>query len=590
MSPFYPPELLENIQAQNDIVEVISGYLPLKRAGQNYKALCPFHEEKTPSFSVSPAKQIFHCFGCGVGGDVFSFLMRHENMTFPEAVEFLARRAHIELPSSNPRAASRRQKLLDVHELARDFYHWSLTRAEAGEPARQYLRSREIKKETITKFKLGYALPSWDSFLRRARKKGYSDEILLEAGLVIKKKGGEGCYDRFRKRLIVPVCDARGRVIAFGGRVLDNSQPKYINSPETPLFRKGKMLFGLDLAKDGIIRRDQVILGEGYFDVIRAHQAGIKNMVCSQGTAFTESQARILKRYSDKVVTAFDADPAGQTAALRGLAIFLRHNFEVRIALLPRGEDPDSLIRRSGPEGFSKLVGESIPLIDFKLEILCRENDLKTDHGKLAVTAGMLETIRQIENAVLRDSYIKKLARRLSVSEAAVREEYQKKKTSPPAVKASPPGPGREEKIAGRLLKLLIEDDKYMNLLIEELDPTYFSPGLRPLAEEMIELSRKGRLPLAKTLPSVLREQKLQSLLSRWLLQPEEGKPGLREIVDLVVYLKSNENKRRSRQLQQQISLASGQGEDLAPLQSEAGKLKRELQELPERLKEKYKV
>jgi len=210
------------------------------------------------------------------------------------------------------------------------------------------------------------------------------------------------------------------------------------------------MLFGLDLAKDRIIQRDQVFLGEGYFDVIRAHQAGIANVVCSQGTAFTDAQARILKRYSDKVVTAFDADQAGQAASLRGLGIFLRHNFEVRIALLPRGEDPDSLIRKSGPGAFLELAEKAIPLIDFKLETLCRRNDLRTDHGKLAVTAGMLETIRQIENAVLRDSYIRKLAQRLGVSEDAVREEYGKKKLSPPPAKISSPAPGREGCNTGR--------------------------------------------------------------------------------------------------------------------------------------------
>ena len=589
MARFYPPELLENIKMQSDIVEVISGYLPLKRAGQNYKALCPFHQEKTPSFSVSSQKQIFHCFGCGVGGDVFRFLMLQENMTFPEAVEFLAQRAHIELPASNPQAASRHRRLLEVHQLACDFYHWALTRSEVGEVARQYLRAREFNKETIEQFKLGYALPGWDSFLRRARKKGFSQEILLQAGLVISREGG-GCYDRFRNRLIIPVCDPRGRVIAFGGRVLDKSEPKYINSPETPLFRKGQMLFGLDLAKDHLSRQDQVILGEGYFDVIRAHQAGIKNMVCSQGTAFTDAQAQILKRYSDKVVTAFDADPAGQTASLRGLSIFLQHNFEVRIALLPRGEDPDSLIRKSGPDSFVKLVADSIPLIDFKLEILCRQNDLKSDHGKLTVAGEMLNTIRQIESAVLRDSYVKKLAARLSVSEDAIWEEYRKKKGPLPAVPASRPDSGKEEKIEGRLLKLLLENDKYLNLLIEELNPADFSPVLRPLAEKMVELSQNGRLPLVKTLPSALREEKAQSLLSRWMMQAPAEASGLREVIDLVIYIKRNINIRRSRQLQQQIAQAAGRGKEIASLQREFSELKLEMQGLPERLKEKYKV
>jgi len=392
MARFYPPEQLELIQSQSEIVEVISQYYPLKRSGQNYKALCPFHSEKTPSFMISPQKQIFHCFGCGAGGDIFSFIMRQEGLTFPEAVRFLAERAKIELPSLDMKQEGKKEELLKLHRLAADYYHWGLLESGKGEKARIYLKERGVHPEMIKQFMLGYAQPFWDGFVRHAAKKGLQAELLIEGGLALNRPRGEGYYDRFRNRLIIPVCDARGRVIAFGGRVLDDSQPKYINSPDTVLFHKGKMVFGLHLARQAISEAGLAIIGEGYFDVIRAHQEGLRNVVCSQGTAFTLAQAQILKRYTDQVITAFDADQAGTTAALRGLDIFLQKNIEVRIARLPSGEDPDSIIKKRGVAYFQKAVKESLPLLDFKLERLCQLFDIQSDRGKLAVTRKMLDS------------------------------------------------------------------------------------------------------------------------------------------------------------------------------------------------------
>ena len=586
MSPLYSQDQLDLVNTSNDIVEVVSQYLPLKRSGRNFKALCPFHNEKTPSFTVSPEKQIFHCFGCGTGGDVFSFLMRKENMTFPEAVRHLARRANVRLPEADPRAASRREKLYELHRMAAEFYHWGLTTSRAGERAREYLRRREFSPETTAAFGLGYAQPGWESFLNRARKKGYPEELLAEAGLVIRREKGGGCYDRFRDRLIVPVRDVRGRPIAFGGRVLDDSLPKYINSPQTPLFHKGSVLFGLDRARAPIGEAGEAIIGEGYFDVIRAHQEGVENMVCSQGTAFTEVQAQVLKRYTDRVVVAFDSDQAGTAAALKGLAVFLEKNFEVRIALLPPGEDPDSFIRRHSAAAFRKLVAAGPPLLDFKLDWLCRNYDISTDRGRLEVSREMLSSISRIENAVLRETYARKLADRLGVSPEAVWEEFSKRR--PPAAPVRPAGEKPAEKIDKyqvRLLKYLVEDDRFLGRIEDELHPAAFSPTLQPVVSLILELFREGRVPLSRTLVSSLRDGRARELVSGWLLETPGSGPRKDEAVDCLIYLEKKRIKAEQRRLRRELGARQG-AEEEAEIQRRCIALARELQLLPSRIRE----
>lgn len=586
MSPLYSPDQVELVSSANDIVEVVSQYLPLKRAGRNYKALCPFHSEKTPSFNVSPDKQIFHCFGCGAGGDVISFVMRKENMTFPEAVRHLARRANIQLPEADPRAASRREKLFALHQMAAEFYHWGLTRSRAGERAREYLRSREISGSAVESFGLGYAQPGWETLLGRARKQGHPDELLVEAGLAIRREKGEGCYDRFRDRLIVPVRDVRGRTIAFGGRVLDDSLPKYINSPETPLFHKGSVLFGLDRARSKIEEAGEAIVGEGYFDVIRAHQEGVENMICSQGTAFTEIQAQVLKRYTEKVVVAFDADPAGLAAALRGLAVFLEKNFEVRIIVLPRGEDPDSFIRRHSGEAFRKLAAQSRPLLDFKLEWLCRNHDLSTDRGRLAVVRDMLETISRIENAVLRETYGRKLADRLGVSPEAVWEEFGKRKGPSVPVPPAPP-PGKIDKYEVRLLKYLVDDDKFLERIVGELSPVAFSPPLQPVVTQILELFREGRVPLSRTLVSALRDRQEQEMVTRILLEPSGPEIKLEEAAETLISLERKRIKAEQARSRRDLAAREGTEEERTSVLRRCSALQKELKLLPSRIREK---
>lgn len=585
---FYPPEQIDLISSYNDIVEIISQYIPLKRSGRNFKALCPFHSEKTPSFTVSPEKQIFHCFGCGAGGNVFSFIMRRENMTFPEAVRYLARRANIELPEFDSRSATKKELLLKLHELAAGFYHWGLTESRAGAKARAYLENRGIKGRAIKSYNLGYAQPGWDSFLKFAGKKGYKPGMLLEAGLVLERSKSDGYYDRFRDRLIIPVCDNRGRVIAFGARVFDDSKPKYVNSPDTPLFRKGNVLFGIHQAREAIRECGEVILGEGYFDVIMAHQEQLENIICSQGTAFTEVQAQVLKRYTDKVVVAFDADQAGLAAALRGLTVFLQKDFEVRMVLMPEGQDPDSYIRSSGVAAFKKLVAESIPLIDFKLERLCRVHDIETDRGRLTVVKEMLDTIAQIESAVLKETYTEKLALRLGVSAGAVWEEYRKRKI-PKLPSPSPPSSPviKVNKYESRLLKYLLENDRVLSLIKDELDPEAFSPPLRPVVDLMLNLVRKGENPVSSSLMTGLRGNKSQEIVSRLLLEQYTDEIQLSEVFEIIIDIQEKRIRAKIAECKKAVVRKDVAEDETGAILIKSSALHRELNNFTDRIRKK---
>ena len=588
---FYAQEQIDLISSYNDIVEVISQYLPLKRSGRNFKALCPFHSEKTPSFTVSPDKQIFHCFGCGAGGNVFSFIMRRENMTFPEAVRYLARRANVELPEVDKRAASKKEHLLKLHQLAAGFFHWGLTESRAGAKARAYLGNRGIKDSAIKSYNLGYAQPGWDSFLKYAGKKGYKPAMLLEAGLILERSKSDGYYDRFRDRLVIPVCDSGGRVIAFGARVFDDSKPKYVNSPDTPLFRKGNVLFGIHQAREAIRECGEVIPGEGYFDVIEAYQEGLKNIICSQGTAFTEIQAQVLKRYTDKVVVAFDADQAGTAAALRGLTVFLQKDFEVRMVCMPAGQDPDSYIRSSGVEAFKELVAGSQPLIDFKLDQLCQVHDIKTDRGRLTVVREMLDTITQIESAVLKETYTNKLALRLGVSAAAVWEEYRKRKTPqsyPPTIHQKPEI--KVNKYESRLLKYLLENDRVLSLIKDELDPEAFSPPLQPIVGMMLNLIERGESSVSRSLMTALRDKESQEIVSRLLLEQYTDEIQLSEAAEIIIDIQKKRIRSKKDRCRKLVAGQDVAEDETVAILRESMALSGELKILSDRIRNKMEL
>ncbi|PYL88785.1 MAG: DNA primase, partial [Verrucomicrobia bacterium] len=430
-----PSETIEQVAAANDIVEVIGTYFPLKRAGASFKALCPFHQEKTPSFTVSPQRQTFHCFGCGAGGSVFRFVMDYEHVDFPVAVHKLAARVGIPIveerrSEDETQQHEARRLLLRLHAEAAEWFHENLLKRDLGTPARDYLRTRGISREVAKSWKLGYAPDSWDAFCQWASKEGYRRRELLSSGLVKlrdEERGDGEFYDRFRGRLMFPICNDVGEVIAFSGRVLaaDATAAKYINSPETPLFRKGRVLFGLHKTKRALIDADCAVVCEGQLDLITLFEAGIQNVVAPQGTAFTENQAHVLKRFVREVVLCFDSDTAGQKAAEQSLDDLLRkdmtwynafaHNLAIRILELPAGEDPDSLVRKEGKSAFEKRLANARDFFDYWIERAASNADLTSLRERIALARRLAVAVSYIGDHFVRGQVASKVSSRLSL-------------------------------------------------------------------------------------------------------------------------------------------------------------------------------
>jgi DNA primase len=422
-----PSETIEQIAAANDIIEVIGSYFPLKRAGANFKALCPFHQEKTPSFHVSPQRQTFHCFGCGVGGSVFRFVMDYEHVDFPSAVRKLGARVGITVVEKRgavdeDRQYEARRTLLKLHAEAAEWFHENLIKREVGAPARKYLKQRGITAEIAKHWRLGYAPDEWDAFGSWARARGYEIRDLITSGLVKTKDDADGMpgrtsYDRFRGRIMFPICNDVGEVIAFSGRLLKDEEgaAKYLNSPETPLFRKGSVLFGLDKSKRALIEASCAIVCEGQLDLISLFEAGITNVVAPQGTAFTENQARILKRFVNEVVLCFDSDAAGTQAAERSLEALLQNDLIVRVAEMPPGDDPDSLVRREGKEKFEKRIAGARDFFDYWIEREAADVDLASLGAKTQLARSLAETVSRIHDPLMRGEVVNKVSARLGV-------------------------------------------------------------------------------------------------------------------------------------------------------------------------------
>ncbi len=448
MAGLFSPATLERIRSASDIVDVIGSYVPLKRAGANFTALCPFHKEKTPSFNVNPQKQIFHCFGCHKGGDVFSFLREYENIPFVDAVRRLADRAKIPIETEdNPAGRQSRHlkdMLLQIHEQITQRWQNALANEASGQPAREYLARRGVSPEAVKLFRLGCAPEAWDDTVNWAASKGHELPLMEQAGLILRKEGGAHYYDRFRGRLIFPICDEQSRVIGFSARVLSAEQSggKYINSPETPIFTKGKVFFGLDKSKRPLLDAQTAIVCEGQLDLIACYMAGVQNIVAPQGTALTADHARILKRYVEEVVLCFDSDNAGRKAAVRSLDSLLAAGLAIRVAVVPAPHDPDSFIKEFGGEAFRQLTDKAEGFFDYYLNHLCATHDLNTDKGRLAVVQAMAEAAYKTGNVVLVDKYAQKTALRLGVSPEAMRAEFKKASRSKRATLPDTDAPG----------------------------------------------------------------------------------------------------------------------------------------------------
>ncbi|MDQ6623159.1 MAG: DNA primase [Verrucomicrobiota bacterium] len=423
-----PNETIEQIAAANDIVEVIGSYFPLKRAGASFKALCPFHQEKTPSFNVSAQRQSFHCFGCGAGGSVFRFVMDYEHLDFPSAVKKLAARVGIPVieersfSGEEDRQHETRRTLLQLHAEAAEWFHENLLKREWAGPAREYLKQRGIDSAVAKNWQLGYAPESWDAFLNWALEAGYQRRLILQSGLVKardeERPNESEVYDRFRARIMFPICNDVGEVIAFSGRVLssESETAKYLNSPETPLFRKGSVLFGLHKSKRALIEANAAIVCEGQLDLITLFEAGIGNVVAPQGTAFTESQARILKRFVQEVVLCFDADAAGQKAAERSLESLLQNDLIVRIAEMPAGEDPDSIVRKQGKAEFEKRITGAREFFDYWIDREAGATDLASVSAKMQLARRLAETIGRVHDPIMRAEVTSKVTARIGIA------------------------------------------------------------------------------------------------------------------------------------------------------------------------------
>jgi DNA primase len=498
MGGFFSPATLEQVRAASDIVDVIGGYVPLKRAGANFVALCPFHKEKTPSFNVNPHKQIFHCFGCHKGGDVFTFVKEYENIDFPDAVRRLAERARIPLEMDSqggrPEARHLKDQLLQIHEQITQRWQTALASDPAGQVARDYLAKRGISQEAIQLFRLGCAPDAWDDTVNWAKSKHFEPALMEQAGLILKKEESGHFYDRFRGRLIFPICDEQGRVIAFSGRVLsgDEKTAKYVNSPESPIFTKGRVMFGLDKSKRALLDKRCAIICEGQLDLIACYMAGVTNVLAPQGTALTADHAQVLKRYVDEVVLCFDSDDAGQNAAVRSLDSLLASGLAIRVATVPAPHDPDSYIKEFGGPAFSQLIEKAQGFFEYYLDRLCALHDSATDRGRRAIVQAMAEAIRKTGNDVLLDTHAQRTALRLGVAAQAVRNEFNKS-PGPRSVEIDNPEesacttvprpPGQEL----WLLRFLLESDDHVPWIASHLELEWLThPMVREIAAQRL--------------------------------------------------------------------------------------------------------
>jgi len=561
--------ILEDILSRVDIVEVISGYIPLKRAGRNFRATCPFHHEKTPSFMVSSDKQIYHCFGCGAGGNAFNFLMQYERLEFPEAVEMLAKKTGVILPqaqSQDDRVVSLATQLYKINELAAAFFQGILN-SPIGGNAKGYLLKRGLKEDTIKVFKLGLAADKWDSLINHLRAKNISLSLLEKAGLILSKDNG-GYYDRFRNRIIFPIVDIRSRVLGFGARVLDETLPKYLNSPETPIYTKGKNLYGFNLAKDAIRENDLVVIVEGYLDFILPYQEGFHNILASLGTALTLEQARFIKRYTNNVVMVYDPDKAGELATLRTLDIFIEEGMSVKVVSLPEGLDPDLFVRKNGIDKFKAGILAAEGLFDYKLKVLKKRHNSKDIEGKAKISSEMLFTIAKFKNEILRSEYLKRLADELDLREESLWQELAKVKegrsvsvSNQHAVKHVPLNINPTEKL---LIKLMLEEADLMNRVKEDLEPADFSDErVSRIVSILFGLIDQGvRIEPNKIINHIEGDEALR-VICETTFMPEISDTDKEKIVDdCIKRLKAERVKLKRQELHDQIKVAQGLGDE----------------------------
>jgi DNA primase len=596
----------DRVKQQADIVRVVGEYVRLKKSGQNFTGLCPFHSEKTPSFAVHPVKQIYHCFGCGAGGDVFKFVMEMDKLTFPEAVRAVAEKCGIAIPKARERTPEERREnqqrsaLVELHREAAAFFVQQLNGTQEGRAAKAYLLDRGLDSEAVERFGLGFA-PSGGEALLRAMKAKYPDKVLEVSGLFSKDQNGPvrlpagqagpaggRLFDRFRRRVIFPIANESGKIVAFGGRALGDDLPKYLNSPETPIYTKSNVLYHLDCAKESLRQRDFAVLVEGYMDAIAVALAGISNVVASCGTSLTETQVKLLSRFTRRVIVNYDPDTAGQAATERSLAILLEQGAEVRVLALPGGKDPDSFIRSEGAAAYSKLLAEAPAYVDY-LIARARKMDLSTAEGKLRAVNFLMPYVQRIPDRILRSEWATRIAQQLRIEEPVLRESMRKAASERRSeVKARPELVGRVGKPAERrLVQMLTEDEarlpggkEFRSQLAEKIRAEELHRGLESerIFNVLVEACASGTRPDAAGLATALEERDRRLLFE--IAFESAAPPTLEEAESCLAVL-------RRRRAEEELATVQRQIESFAAAAAAGGELRRLLerkQELRRRL------
>ncbi|MEJ2200541.1 MAG: DNA primase [Desulfuromonadaceae bacterium] len=588
-----PEETIREIRERCDIVQVVSSYLPLKRSGVNHQGLCPFHSEKTPSFNVNAARQIFHCFGCGVGGNVFSFVMRMEGLAFPEAVRRLGEQVGIQVAEDAPdpaelRRREARERLVRISEAACDFYHRILLEEADGAPGRRYLRERGYDGETARHFRLGFAPGRWDGLTRLLQQQGFDLREVKELGLIRSREKAAGEYDLFRQRLIFPITGIDGRVVAFGGRVLDDALPKYINSPESPLYHKGRILYGLSQAREEMRRYEEVVVVEGYFDLLALQRAGFSRVVATCGTALTEEHGRLLQRYAKKVLLLFDQDKAGQKATFRAMETLLPLGLSLAVVSLDQGEDPDSFLHKQGEAAFTARLQEARSALDVYLEAeLAAQGD--SIEGQALATEEILRFLALVPSEIERSLYLQHLARQTGLTPELLQQRLRRSQHPsrevapvPAAPAARPPAvKGKETKAQEMLLRLMIEDERVRTAVAEEgVNSLFFDASRQAIAGQILAaVGDDGNIIESMLFDRLNEEQK--AILSGILVRDEQAFAEERQriVQDCRQTVRKENLKRRIRELDQQMQAAeqAGDRQRLAVLQVERLQVCREL-------------
>ena len=610
-----PPEKIDQIRDATDIVEYIGGYVKLRKRGKNYQGLCPFHSEKTPSFSVSAERQMYHCFGCGVGGNVFTFVMERDKVSFIEAVRMLAERAGITLPQYSPGQedlSNEQEQLYQVLRAAGMFYYESLTKTTEGKFALDYFHHRGFSDDTIRAFGLGYAPNSWDALLTHLREQKFTEELMMKSGVIRRRDDGT-YYDYFRGRAMFPIFSSSGRIIAFGARKLYESDPlgKYINSPETPVYNKSRVLYGISQSKETIREQENAILVEGYADLISVYQAGVKNIVASSGTALTQEQIQLVKRYTNTVTIVYDADSAGSSAAMRGVDLILQNDMDVRVAPLPEGDDPDSFVKKHGGEAFQKLVQNAQSFVDFLADTYEKQGKFSTPEGQAHAVRAIVRSISKMNDELKRNFYIKHVAEKYKLYESTLYRELEKhlgdqRERREDAASSSSVAAPRDGEVAGRaaaeipagerdLIHSMLEGGReIVDFIFEHVQLDDFTnPQAHSLAETILQRLEEGESIEAVQLITDLEDPAQRRLIASLLFNKhhlskawDEHSAGIEQAdprkvaADAIAALRRHSIEQLIEKNQRSLKEASQRGEDILPILERHQQLLAEMKQL----------